>query len=90
MKFSYTKEQLEASKGPKKIMRSCKTCAHIQVCEAHRTLVRSLKQFDNEFGDMIDVGVIHNEDNSCVDLLAISCKHYISSTAELIETTRLK
>ena len=71
-------------------MRSCKTCAHIQVCEAHRTLVRSLKQFDNEFGDMIDVEVIHNKDNSCVDLLAISCKHYISSTAELIETTRLK
>ena len=93
MKFSYTKEQLEASKEPKKIMRSCKsckTCVHIQVCEARRTLVRSLRQFDNEFGDMIDVGVIHNEDNSCVDLLAISCKHYISSTAELIETTRLK
>ena len=83
MKFSYTKEQLEAGKGPKKIMRSCRTCAHSQVCEARRTLIRSLTQFSNEFGDMIDVGVIHKEESSCVDLLAISCKHYLSLTPKL-------
>jgi len=58
-------------------MRSCKTCIHNQVCEARRTLYRSFKQFDNEFGDMVDIGVIHNEDSSCVDLLAKSCKYYL-------------
>ena len=83
MKFSYTKEQLEANREPKKIMRSCRTCAHNQVCEARRTLIRSLTQFSNEFGDMIDVGVIHNEENSCIDLLAISCKHYLPLTPQL-------
>ena len=59
-------------------MRSCKSCVHSAVCEARRTLYRSFKQFDNEFGDMVDIGVIHNEKNSCVDLLAKSCKHYLS------------
>ena len=59
-------------------MRSCKSCVHNMVCEARRTLYRSFKQFDNEFGDMVDVGVIHTEENSCVDLLAKSCKHYLS------------
>jgi len=83
MKFSYTKEQLETTREPKKIMRSCRTCAHSQVCEARRTLIRSLTQFNNEFGDMLDVEVIHNEENSCVDLLAISCKHYLSLTPQL-------
>jgi len=71
-------------------MRSCKNCIHNQVCEARRTLFRSLTQFDNEFGDMIDIGVIHNEDISCVDLLAKSCKHYLSTTTEPIEIERLK
>ena len=83
MKFSYTKEQLEANREPKKIMRSCRTCAHSQVCEARRTLIRSLTQFNNEFGDMLDVEVIHNEESSCVDLLAISCKYYLSLTPKL-------
>jgi len=83
VKFSYTKEQLEASRDPKKITRSCKNCVHSQVCEARRTLIRSLTQFSNEFGDMVDVGIIHNEESSCVDLLAISCKHYLPRTPEL-------
>ena len=65
-------------------MRSCRTCAHIQVCEARRTLVRSLRQFEMEFGDMVNVGVIHNEDNSCVDLLAIACKHYLPKPDRII------
>jgi len=64
-------------------MRSCRTCTHNQVCEARRTLIRSLTQFNNEFGDMLNVEVIHNEENSCVDLLAISCKHYQSLTPQL-------
>ena len=59
--------------------RSCKSCVHSAVCEARRTLYRSFKQFDNEFGDMVDIGVIHTEENSCVDLLAKSCKHYLSA-----------
>jgi len=59
--------------------RSCKNCVHSAVCEARRTLYRSFKQFDNEFGDMVDIGVIHTEENSCVDLLAKSCKHYLSA-----------
>ena len=58
--------------------RSCKSCVHSMVCEARRTLFRSLTQFDKEFGDMVDIGVIHNEKNSFVDLLAKSCKHYLS------------
>ena len=65
-------------------MRSCKTCIHSQVCEARRTLFRSLTQFDKEFGDMVDIGVIHNEDNSCVDLLAKSCKHYLPKPDRVI------
>ena len=60
-------------------MRSCKNCVHSAVCEARSTLYRSFKQFDNEFGDMVDIGVIHTEENSCVDLLAKSCKHYLSA-----------
>ena len=60
-------------------MRSCKSCVHSMVCEARRTLFRSLTQFDKEFGDMVDIGVIHTEENSCVDLLAKSCKHYLSA-----------
>ena len=70
--------------------RSCKSCVHSAVCEARRTLFRSLAQFDNEFGDMVDIGVIHNEKNSVVNHLAKSCKHYLSSTTELIEIERLK
>ena len=66
-------------------MRSCKACIHNMVCEARRTLYRSLKQFDNEFGDMVDVGVIHTEENSCVDLLAKSCKYYLSPKMVTLE-----
>ena len=92
MKFSETtKEQpTEIVDDVPASMRSCKNCVHNQVCEARRTLYRSFKQFDKEFGDMVDIGVIHNEDNSCVDLLAKSCKHYLSPTTELIEIERLK
>jgi len=65
-------------------MRSCKSCIHNMVCEARRTLFRSLTQFDKEFGDMVDIGVIHNEDSSCVDLLARSCKHYLPKPDRVI------
>ena len=93
MKFSETtknKQQTETVAEISASMRSCKNCVHSMVCEARRTLFRSLTQFDKEFGDMVDIGVIHNEDNSCVDLLAKSCKHYLSPTTELIEIERLK
>ena len=65
-------------------MRSCKNCVHNMVCEARRTLFRSLTQFDKEFGDMVDIGVIHNEDISCVDLLAKSCKYYLPKPDRII------
>ena len=80
MKFSETtknKQQTETVAEISASMRSCKNCVHSMVCEARRTLYRSFKQFDKEFGDMVDIGVIHNEDNSCVDLLAKSCKYYL-------------
>ena len=87
MKFSKTTKSEQPAETVDEIsasMRSCKTCIHSQVCEARRTLFRSLKQFDNEFGDMVDIGVIHNEDNSCVDLLAKSCKHYLPTPDRVI------
>ena len=87
MKFSETtknEQQAETVDEISASMRSCKTCIHIVVCEARRTLFRSLKQFDNEFGDMVDIGVIHNEDSSCVDLLAKSCKHYLPKPDRVI------
>ena len=80
MKFSETtknKQQTETVAEISASMRSCKNCVHSMVCEARRTLFRSLTQFDKEFGDMVDIGVIHNEDSSCVDLLAKSCKYYL-------------
>ena len=80
MKFSETtkkKQQTETVAEISASMRSCKNCVHSMVCEARRTLYRSFKQFDKEFGDMVDIGVIHNEDSSCVDLLAKSCKYYL-------------
>ena len=75
---NYEKQTSEIVDGVPASMRSCKSCIHKMVCEARRTLYRSLAQFDNEFGDMVDIGVIHTEENSCVDLLAKSCKHYLS------------
>lgn len=80
MKFSETtknKQQTETVAEISASMRSCKNCVHSMVCEARRTLFRSLTQFDKEFGDMVDIGVIHNEKNSFVDLLAKSCKYYL-------------
>ena len=79
--IQYEKEadQPEVDGVPASI-RSCKSCVHNAVCEARRTLYRSLTQFNNEFGDMVDIGIIHNENNSCIDLLAKSCKHYLSPT----------
>jgi len=87
MKFSETtKEQpTETVDGVSASMRSCKNCVHNQVCEARRTLYRSLAQFDNEFGDMVDIGVIHTKENSCVDLLAKSCKYYLSPKMVTLE-----
>ena len=93
MKFSETTKKEQSTETVDDVpasMRSCKNCVHNMVCEARRTLYRSFKQFDNEFGDMVDIGVIHTEENSCVDLLAKSCKHYLSPTTGLIEIERLK
>ena len=87
MKFSETtknKQQTETVDDVPASMRNCKNCVHNQVCEARRTLYRSFKQFDKEFGDMVDIGVIHNEDNSCVDLLAKSCKYYLPRPAQVV------
>ena len=83
MKFSETttEQPTETVVEISASMRSCKSCVHNMVCEARRTLFRSLTQFDKEFGDMVDIGVIHNEKNSFVDLLAKSCKHYLSPRA---------
>ena len=62
--------------------RSCKDCIHKKVCEARRAIFRSFKQFDMEFGDFIDISVIHNAENSVIDNLAISCKEYVSYKTE--------
>ena len=75
---NYQNQTSEIVDGVPASMRSCKSCVHNMVCEARRTLYRSLAQFDNEFGDMVDIGVIHNKKNSCVDLLAKSCEYYLS------------
>ena len=82
---NYEKETSEIVDGVPASMRSCKSCIHNMVCEARRTLYRSLAQFDNEFGDMVDIGVIHTEENSCVDLLAKSWKHYLSPKMVTLE-----
>ena len=82
---NYEKQTSEIVDGEPASMRSCKRCIHNMVCEARRTLYRSLAQFDNEFGDMVDIGVIHTEENSCVDLLAKSCKHYLSPKMVTLE-----
>ena len=82
---NYLKQTSEIVDGGPASMRSCKSCIHNMVCEARRTLYRSLAQFDNEFGDMVDIGVIHTEENSCVDLLAKSCKHYLSTKMVTLE-----
>ena len=87
MKFSKTtknEQQAETVDEISASMRSCKTCIHSMVCEARRTLYRSFKQFEHEFGDMVDIGVIHNEDISCVDLLAKSCKYYLSKPDRVV------
>ena len=82
---NYLKQTSEIVDGVPASMRSCKSCVHNMVCEARRTLYRSLAQFDNEFGDMVDIGVIHNKENSCVDLLAKSCKYYLSPKMVTLE-----
>ena len=82
---NYEKQTSEIVDGVPATMRSCKSCIHNMVCEARRTLYRSLTQFDNEFGDMVDIGVIHTEENSCVDLLAKSCKHYLATKMVTLE-----
>ena len=82
---NYEKQTSEIVDGVPASMRSCKSCIHNMVCEARRTLYRSLTQFDNEFGDMVDIGVIHTKENSCVDLLAKSCKCYLSPKMVTLE-----
>ena len=82
---NYLKQTSEIVDGVPASMRSCKSCIHNMVCEARRTLYRSLAQFDNEFGDMVNIGVIHTEENSCVDLLAKSCKYYLSPKMVTLE-----
>ena len=81
----HEKQSSEIVDGVPASMRSCKSCIHNMVCEARRTLYRSLAQFDNEFGDMVDIGVIHTKENSCVDLLAKSCKYYLSPKMVTLE-----
>ena len=84
MTTTYEKtDQPEIVDGVPASIRNCKSCVHAPVCEARRTLYRSFKQFENEFGDFIDIGVIHNEKDSVIDLLAKSCKHYKSPTTEI-------
>ena len=83
---NYEKQTSEIVDGVPASMRSCKSCIHNMVCEARRTLYRSLAQFDNEFGDMVDIGVIHTKENSCVDLLAKSCKCYLEARKDLLVT----
>ena len=82
---NYLKQTSEIVDGVPASMRSCKSCIHNMVCEARRTLYRSLAQFDNEFSDMVDIGVIHTKENSCVDLLAKSCKYYLSPKMVTLE-----
>ena len=82
---NYEKQTSEIVDSVPASMRSCKSCVHNMVCEARRTLYRSLAQFDNEFGDMVDIGVIHTKENSCVDLLAKSCKYYLSPKMATLE-----
>ena len=82
---NYENQISEIVDGELASMRSCKSCIHNMVCEARRTLYRSLAQFDNEFGDMVDIGVIHTKENSCVDLLAKSCKYYLSPKMVTLE-----
>ena len=76
-------DQPETVDGVPASIRNCKSCVHAPVCEARRTLYRSFTQFEKEFGDFIDIGVIHNEKDSVIDLLAKSCKHYKSPTTEI-------
>ena len=71
-------DQPEIVDGVPASIRNCKSCTHNAVCEARRTLYRSFKQFDSEFGDFIDISVIHNAENSVIDNLAKSCKEYVS------------
>ena len=82
---NYLKQTSEIVDGVPASMRSCKSCIHNMVCEARRTLYRSLAQFDTEFCDMVDIGVIHTKENSCVDLLAKSCKYYLSPKIVTLE-----
>jgi len=82
---NYENQTSEIVDGESASMRSCKSCVHNMVCEARRTLYRSLAQFDNEFSDMVDIGVIHTKENSCVDLLAKSCKYYLSPKMVTLE-----
>ena len=82
---NYENQISEIVDGVPASMRSCKSCIHNMVCEARRTLYRSLAQFDNEFGDMVDIGVIHTKENSCVDILAKSCKYYLSPKMVTLE-----
>ena len=79
---NYEKQTSEIVDGVPASMRSCKSCIHNMVCEARRTLYRSFKQFDSEFGEFIDIRVIHNAENSVIDNLAISCKEYVSYKAD--------
>ena len=82
---NYENQTSEIVDGVPASMRSCKSCIQNMVCETRRTLYRSLAQFDNEFGDMVDIGVIHTKENSCVDLLAKSCKYYLSPKMVTLE-----
>ena len=55
--ITYEKTDHEIIDGVPASIRSCKSCTHNAVCEARRTLYRSFKQFENEFGDFIDIWI---------------------------------
>ena len=69
-------------------IRSCKSCLSNVCCEYRRTLFRAFTSFDKEFGDRVDIGIIHSEKYTCIDDIAKSCKDYKSPTTDVINGGR--
>ena len=72
----------ETVDGIKPSMRNCRSCIHVPVCEVYRTLVRSMNEAEKTFGDIVDISVIHNKNNSFIDMLAKSCTQYKSPVTD--------
>ena len=77
-------EPKEIVDGIKPSMRNCRSCVHVPVCEVYRTLIRSMNEIDKTFGDIVDIGVIHNKDSSFIDMLAKACTQYKSPVTDEI------